>query len=515
MKKVTIISLLAICCMISITTGCKKDKPSPTPPVIVPIDRLSLEINQFIWSGLSDYYLWCDSVSNLSKTKYSDTTTLNNFLIPYTDHEQLFNSLLYTTRDKWSWIVTDYTALEKEFQGITKSMGFEFGLVLFNNQANIFGYVEYVLKNSPADKAGLKRGNLFTKVNGTALTPGNYVNLLFSNANAYILSMATISGHTISSNGNQLQISAIEIAEDPVFLDTVYNISGTNIGYLVYNQFVANYDLELNSVFKKFKDQGVQQLILDLRYNGGGSVQTAKYIASMIYSNNKNNIILETKYNNALENYLLYAYGASYFVQNFPDSIIATGGNPGAAINSLNLSKVCIIATDNTASASEMVINALRAYIPVSLIGSNTVGKYVASITLYDYNDKGIYDSIAGAKVNANHKYAMQPIILKIANKLGVSDFYNGFAPDYEIFEYQHLDIMHQLGDTAEIMLKAAINNVMGYPQTKSGEISVFKNIADSRQRIPHYNEMYFFPRDLKLNGPSIKKALKEKIFLK
>src|ERR1035437_8870381 len=120
MKKVTIITILAICWMISLTTGCKKTKPAPPvtkDSTIATIDSLSLEINQFIWSGLSSYYLWTDSVSNLSPIKYSTWTALNNFLIPYTDHEKLFNSLLYTTRDKWSWIVTDYTTLEQEFQG--------------------------------------------------------------------------------------------------------------------------------------------------------------------------------------------------------------------------------------------------------------------------------------------------------------------------------------------------------------------------------------------------------------
>jgi carboxyl-terminal processing protease len=517
MKKVTIITILAICWMISLTTGCKKDKPAPPvtkDSTIATIDSLSLEINQFIWSGLSSYYLWTDSVSNLSPIKYSTWTALNNFLIPYTDHEKLFNSLLYTTRDKWSWIVTDYTTLEQEFQGITKSMGFEFGLVLYNSGTDIFGYVKYVLKNSPADNAGLKRGDIFTKVNGNILTMSNYQGLLFSNANSYLLSMATISGNTIAPNNIQHQISAIVIAEDPIFLDTVYNVNGTNIGYLVYNQFVSNYDLELNSIFKKFKDQGVQQIILDLRYNPGGSVQSAKYMASMIYSNNKNNVILQTKYNNALENYLLGQYGASYFVQYFPDSII-TGSNPGALINSLNLSKLCVIATGNTASASELVINALKAYIPVSLIGSNTVGKYVASITLYDYNNNGVYDSIAGAKVNAKHKYAMQPIILKIANKNGVSDFYNGFTPDYAISEYDYLGSFLQFGDINEPLLHAAINNVMGYPQAKSATASFYQRVADSREFRPHYNEMYFFPRDLKLDNRSIKKALKGKLSLK
>ncbi len=500
MKKISLFSLALLVWMICLTNGCKRDKPSA--PVI---DRLSLEINQFIWNGLSNYYLWTDSVANLSQTKYADTNKLNSFLIPFSDHEKLFSSLLYPTRDKWSWIVPDYTVLEKEFQGITKSFGFDFGLVLYGNGSDVFGYVRYVVKNSPAYKAGLQRGDIFTKVNGTSLDTANYQSLLFSNT-TYTLGMATISGNTIIPNSTQFQLTAIELAEDPIFLDTVYTINNTNIGYLVYNQFVANYDLELNNVFQYFKNQNVQQLILDLRYNPGGSVQTAKYLSSMIYSTNSSLVILKTQYNNLLENYLVSNYGIGYFNQFFASNILASGTNPSAAINSLGLSKLCVITTGNTASASELVINALKAYIPVSVIGTHSVGKYVASITLYDYNKNGIYDSVAGDYVNASHKYAMQPIILKIANANGVSDFYNGFTPDYVINEYKYLANLLPFGDVNEPLLKAAINNVLGLPQTKSGyENNTFIHVADSKERLPHYNEMYFLPRDLNFNSPAFR----------
>jgi carboxyl-terminal processing protease len=516
MKKVTLISLLLICWMISLTTSCKKDSPAPVvvKDATSAKDSLSLEINQFIWYGLSGYYLWTDSVANLSTSKWVTLTNLDNYLKTYTDHEKLFNSLLYTLRDKWSWIVSDYTTLEQQFQGITQSMGYEFGLLRIGTADQIIGYVKYVIKGSPAEKAGLKRGDIFIKVNGYTITTSNYQTLLF-NSLSYHLSLATISNNTITPNNIDISMIATDVYEDPIYLDTVYNVNGTKVGYLVYNGFISNYDLELNNVFKNFKSQGIQQLILDLRYNPGGSIQTAKYLASMIYSTNTNLVLLKTQYNNNLESYLTTNYGSGYFNQYFEDSIRPSGLNPGALISSLNLSKICIIATGNTASASELVINGLKPYITVSLIGSNTVGKYVGSITVYDYDNNGIFDSIAGAKVNPKHKWAMQPIILKIANSQGQSDYYNGFTPDYAISEYDYLGNFLPFGDRNEPLLNAAINNLMGYPQKKSYQVSAYEHIADSRENIPHYNEMYFFPRDLKLNGQRIRKDQKGKLSVK
>ena len=229
----------------------------------------------------------------------------------------------------------------------------------------------------------------------------------------------------------------------------------------------------------------------------------------MIYSNNSSLVILKTQYNAQFGNYLLGKYGSSYFNQYFEASVAASNGNPAAPITPLNLTKLCVITTGNTASASELVINALKAYIPVSVIGTNTVGKYVASMTLYDYKDNGVYDTIAGGKVSAKHKYAMQPIILKVANKDGVSDFYNGFTPDYIISEYDYLGKFKQFGDITEPLLHAAINNVLNLPQTKSGLVSQYTRVADSRERLPHYNEMYFRPGELNFNKLEIKNIQK------
>lgn len=473
-----------------LTTHCKPEHNSPEPlphsnPILSHSDSVNLEINQFIWSGLHSYYLWVDSVSKLSANYFKNSEdTLNSFLLKYTDHEKLFNDLLYPNLDRWSWIVDDYTVLENELQGITKSFGFEFGLSLYGgaNSDKVLGYVKYVNKNSPADIAGLKRGDLFLKVNGQYLTKSNYQSLLF-NRDSYTLSLFYVSNNTLYFS-RDASLSAVEMQENPVFLDTTYTVNSRKVGYLVYNGFYPDFDIQLNNAFKKLKDFGIQDLILDLRYNGGGSIQSAIYLASMIYSTDNKKVFVTSKYNTALQSYLLGKYGSNFFIDHFTDTIARDSNHSSPTqINSLGLSKLYVITTGNTASASELIINGLKPYINVVVIGTNSVGKYVGSITLKDWNSNG--------DVNPNHKWAMQPIILKLANKDGVSDYKNGFTPNVNVQE--DLSNLLTLGNPNEPLLKAAIFDLLGYSQQSAilKSTSTFKDFADSKDFKPHGKEMY------------------------
>ena len=161
--------------LICLTNNCKKESPAPVPVITVDSTKIkSLEINQFICGGLSYYYLWTDSVPKLSNSYFqNDTSKWNTFLRTYTDHEKLFNDLLYKQNviDKWSWIVDDYTVLENELKGITKSFGFDFGLVRYSSASpNVFGYIRYIYPNSPASAAGLMRGDIFIKIDDQQIT---------------------------------------------------------------------------------------------------------------------------------------------------------------------------------------------------------------------------------------------------------------------------------------------------------------------------------------------------------
>lgn len=129
------------------------------------------------------------------------------------------------------------------------------------------------------------------------------------------------------------------------------------------------------------------------------------------------------------------------------------------AINSLNLSKVYVLTTNSTASASELIINGLEPYIDVVQIGENTTGKFQASVTLYDS------PNFAKKNANENHTYAIQPLVFKSANAEGKSDYIDGLHPDVEFSE--NLENLGILGDPSEPLLQAALNHLQGKSQAK------------------------------------------------
>lgn len=476
MKKSTfkIIVLLILSGVIFIT--CKKDKET------IPEANV---INSFIWNGLHDYYLWEADVPNLSETTYPEGDKRNKLLNQYTDPQELFKSLLYQPDvvDKWSFLVDDSKIIDDWTNAVSTTMGFDFVLYrVSSGSSNLVGIVRYVLKGTPADKAGIKRGDLFMKINDTQLTISNY-NTLLSNS-SYKLTFAIDTNKVLTDSNKSVSMTAVEMQENPVFKDTIFTYKNQKVGYLCYNGFTSDFDIELNNVFKQFKDGGVNQLVVDLRYNGGGSVQSAIYLASMIYSTESSKIFSKKVYNSQLQQYIVSEYGSSALEDHFTGTIAKTETASAASINCLNLNKVYVIGTDNTASASELVINSLRPYITVKLVGTKTYGKYVASNTIKDWDQNG--------NVSTKHSYAMQPIIVKIANSAGVTDFVNGLTPDINVQE--DVTNLLPLGEPAEPMLQAALNDMEGnviasYP-LKSAQMGMSKFMNGNMLK-PFAGQMY------------------------
>lgn len=488
MKALSIKNIIGLFSLgIILFSGCKKDE---VVPEVIP---QATEVNSFIWNGLHDYYLWNSKVEYLTNIKYNNKDTLNRFLNKYVIPEDLFKGLLYQYQviDKWSFIVDNAKTIDDWLSGTSKTMGYDFRLGRIGTSGDIFGFVRYVYKNSPAEKAGLKRGDIFLKVNGQQLTTSNYQTLLL-NTETYTLGFATISSKTITPIEKTMTMTAIEMQENPINKDTTFIYNNQKIGYLVYNGFNPDFDIQLNTVIKKFMDANIDQMVLDLRYNGGGSVQSSVYLASMLYGTYTSKVFAKSQYNIELQAYLTSKYGASTLSNNFASTISATDKSPATPINSLNLQKIYIIVSNNTASASEMLINGLRPYMNVKVVGTNTVGKYTASITIKDWDENG--------NVKPNNTYAMQPIVAKYANSAGVTDFVDGLTPDITAEE----DIANLLpfGDPNERLLNAALSDIKGISVTsmvlKSAQMGIMK-IADSRDFNPFANEMYINPIRKKL----------------
>ena len=443
--------------LILVFSSCKKSDDED--PNIIRIES-DLEIIDFIWKGLNQYYYWQESVVNLSDSKKESESDYAYFLSQNPDPDNFFNSLLHPD-DNFSWIVDDYVELENMLQGIDISDGMEFGLYVECNDQNIFGFVRYVQKNSDAESKGVKRGMVFSNINGTRLTRDNYRDLLFNNNDSsYTIRFSEISYNQNNQCANiipgqeDLTLIKSRIVKNPIHISKIIENGGQKIGYLMYNQFLGvvesegkDYNSELNDAFANFLSNGINDLVIDLRYNPGGRISTSINLASMITGQFNNQVFAKERWNSKLMN---------YWDENSPESLLNRFTNKlgnNQSIFSLNLDRVFVLTSARTASASELLINGLDPYIDVIHIGDFTVGKNQGSITVYDY----INDS---RDKNPNHMYAMQPIVLKIGNVAGYTDFPDGLEPD--IFIKESLLNPGILGDIEEPLLKIAIDQISG-----------------------------------------------------
>lgn len=437
----------------------------------------NLEVQDFIWKGLNQYYLWQADVPELADNRFATQAQLNSFLSTYSNPFDLFDALrVNPTIDRFSWMVEDYTELEQSFQGITTADGMEFGLSYKpNSNTEIFGYVRYIVPNSDAANKAIKRGDLFTGVNGTQLTVSNYQSLL--NLENYTLNLADVTDGIFTTNGKTVNLVKGVLAENPILINKVIESGSHKIGYVMYNGFYADYDTQLNAAFGELKAAGVTDLVLDLRYNGGGSVQTATRLASMITGQFKGKVFSKQEWNSKIND---------YFNSEDPELLkdYFTETMDGQPINSLNLSKVYILTTQSSASASELVINGLKSYINVVQIGDVTTGKNVGSVTLYDsptFIDK--------KEINPNHKYAMQPIVLRIVNADGFGDYYTGLVPNFELKE--SLSNMGILGDVAEPLLSTAIGKITGTARMVKASPEKNYNYFSDTKAMHNRNQMF------------------------
>ena len=462
MKKSFIAGLLVL--LFFIPLGCSDMDDNAVPS--------SLQVKDFVWKGLNLYYLWQADVPNLADNRFANQSELNEFLTTYSSPEDLFNALrVPNTIDKYSVIFNDYSVLEGLLSGNTLNNGMDYGLrYKTGSTTDIYGWVRYIIPNSDASTKAIYRGNIFFAINGTPLTIDNYKTLLANNT--YTVNFADYDGGAITPNGQSVSLTKTNLAENPILLSTVINQGTHNIGYLMYNGFYSSYDGQLNTVFGSFQSQNVTDLVIDLRYNSGGSINTATKLASMITGQFTGQVFAKQQWN---------AKAQSYYLSNNPGSLENKfmGG-----LNSLQLNKVYILTSKSSASASELLINCLKPFINVVQIGDVTTGKNVGSITLYDSPNFG------KSNVNPSHKYAMQPIVLKIVNKDNFGDYTSGISPT-TLFQ-EDASSLGVLGNNDEPLLNIAINQITGSGKISSQvPLATARNFTDSKSINPILSEMY------------------------
>ncbi len=455
-----------------IVFSCTTDDDLYLTDTVQPDPDAGVNVQDFMWKAMNFWYFWQADVENLADNRFPNTPkgsiAYTEFLTSETDPGKFFDNKLLFSEDRFSFYNDDYVELTQSLSGISKSNGMEFGLVRIPGSDNVFGYVRYIIKNSDASKKDIKRGAIFTGVNGQTLfsdrnnTQNNNFDLLFGENDTYTLNMATIVDGRPEPNGEEITLTKeANLQENPIFLDEIIETNGKKIGYLVYNGFINEFDEQLNKVFGRFKSGGVTDLILDLRYNPGGSVNTAALLSSMIYGTNTQDVFLKARYNAKYQKIL---EDKNIDVQRyFADKI----GN-GNALNSLKINKLYVLTTQGSASASELVINGLEPYMDVIQIGEKTRGKNEFSVTMVDDRDNNyLYSPKRIDKIRSDSRWAIQPLLGRNENADGFSDYTAGLEPDIPLKE--DLSNLGVFGALNEPLLAKALQEITGYHRRQIG----------------------------------------------
>ena len=425
--------------LIFLLNGCfLNDNPSPSGTGSGEVD-----INDWIWEEMNTYYFWKDDLVDSDRDD--------------PDHEDYFKSLLFED-DRFSWISDDAETLREELDGEILALGFSPTFGFFNNTNNIFILVEYVYPGSNAEAAGLSRGDIILKVDGTALTKDNYLELY--DKSEFTVTLGKYDGSGIYETDEEISITNNNLEVNPVIYSEVKEIEGIKIGYLVYVDFISgNDDSMLKNLGKVIDDlsmEGITELIVDLRYNRGGSVDAAQYFGSLMVPQPQvinRDIFVKFDYNNILENYYLEREGenSNHLYIRFKD-----------VGHHIDLDRIIILTTSHTASASELVLVGLDPYMPVISIGEPTFGKFYGSFVIYDENNP------------PKHNWAIVPVVLKYMNANGFTDFVDGLAPDYYVID--NLLEAKPFGDVTDPMMAQAIALITGNPINENVRIDQAKS---------------------------------------
>jgi len=399
-------------------------------------------VNQWIKSNMDVLYYW-----------NSMMPTNKNMAISPADY---FESILYKAEDRFSYITDDYNTLTEHLGGVQMEAGYDF--TLFRADAttqDVLGVINYIKPKSPASSVGLVRGDIFLTVNGKQITLNNYMDLLNETSANHTLGIYR--DNAIKS----FSLSVVKYEENPILLDTIYDINGTKIAYLIYNFFTIDkgdysytYLKQLNEIFGNYKQANVKELILDLRYNSGGQVMVSTSLASMISNRSSSDVYCIDQYNSIVDRELKKELGDDYnktFFDNYLRILDSKGNivDQSIPVNKLGLNRVYVLVSHNTASASELLINGLKPYADVVLVGETTYGKNVGMWLLHE-------EEIIKQKVNG---WAILPVVFKSFNSDNKSDFNNGFIPNIEADEYSVMPLM-PLGNIDEILLEAALVDI-------------------------------------------------------
>lgn len=397
MKKLIIIALLTIVGLGS----CKKDvAPAPSPA-----ETLNLQARDTLYDAMNEIYFWYKLMPVVKKDDYKD---------PYT----LLEAMRYKPIDRWSFVET-YAEYQAESQGSFIGHGISLGLDA-SNQVRIV----QIYKNSPLYQKpnNVRRGWIIKKLNNTDLAPifisrnqTAYDNLIGPSTagipNTFLFQTNSGKDTTITSTKAAFTLNTVILA------DTLHLKSGIT-GHLVFDQFIPPSNAELATAFAYFSANNIHDIIVDLRYNGGGDLNVLTTMASYFVGAGKAGKPFLT---------LTFNDKNTRYNQTYNYKSVATP---------MTLSRMVVITTRGTASASEDFINGLKPLLPIITIGDTTNGKPVGMVGVPFKTD-----------------YMFWPISFSLVNTSNQGEFYDGFAPAKLVDD----DFTHDWNDRKEACLKEAI----------------------------------------------------------
>jgi C-terminal processing protease CtpA/Prc len=395
MKKLLIILFLATVGFIS----CKKEI---SPAIIAP--TVDEKARDYLYDAMNEVYLWYNLMPVVVKTNYKN---------PY----ELLDAMMYKTLDRWSFVQT-YSQFQTQNQGGFVGHGISMGL----DQTKTTVRIAQIYNRSPLYKKGVRRGWIVKNLNGGNLAQvfinkdtATYNHLIGKSlagvTNTFLFQTPAGKDSTITSTKASFTLNTV------ILSDTLHLKSGIT-GHLVFDQFIPPSNHELDSAFTFFKQNNITDLIIDLRYNGGGDLNVLTNMASYIAGAAK--------------------FNTPFLKLSFNDKNTSSDKtyNFNTVSSPLNIKKIVVITTRGTASASEDLINGLKPAFDVKCIGDTTNGKPVGMVPIPYKTD-----------------YMFVPISFSLVNSANQGGFYAGFAPD----KYVPDDITHDWKDRNESCLREAI----------------------------------------------------------
>lgn len=380
---------------------------------IIP-DPQSDKVRGAIFESMAEWYYWNEELP----------ATINT--LDYASNEQLLDAIIYKPLDRFSYLTT-LEAFNNAFVGKNAGHGFGFA---FDASEKL--YLTFVFKDSPAGLDGWQRGWEITEINGKTIPEyknslGGYdFQLGLSDpgiSNSFTFRLPDGSTTTRSNTKAEYQSNSVLHQE-------VIALGGKKVGYWVYNSFKATAgqsptkSLEVDESMAFFETEGIDELIIDLRYNGGGSVAVAEQINNYLIQSANSNKLMYTNQLNPLKTDLQKSVDFE-------------------KRGSLDLDKLVFITSRGTASASELVINSLAPYFDITLVGDNTYGKPVGSFPLSSYN-----------KTLKENDVELVPITFATANSEGKAEYFDGFPVDFAVGDTPQFN----WGDPNDLRLAAALS---------------------------------------------------------